>query len=103
MPLFIKNIAMKMVYSAVGERKACLAMSNIGVVHFPENMEKHITRMDFIIRVQATTPSNCAVIGYKDKVYVNFVRNIKEAELERRFFTTLRQLGAHVYIESNQR
>lgn len=103
MPLFIKNVAMKMVYSAVGERKACLAISNIGVVSLPENMQKHITRMDFIIRVQATTPCNCAVIGYNGKIYVNFVRNIKESELERRFFTTLRQLGARVYVDSNQR
>ena len=30
MPLFIKNIAMKAVFDAVGECKSCLCMSNLG-------------------------------------------------------------------------
>ena len=32
MPLFIKNIAMKAVYNAVGERKSCINLSNLGVI-----------------------------------------------------------------------
>lgn len=32
MPLFIKNFAMKMVFNAVGERKSCLSLSNLGRV-----------------------------------------------------------------------
>lgn len=35
MPLFIKNIAMKAVFDAVGECKSCLCLSNLGNVQLP--------------------------------------------------------------------
>ena len=53
MPLFIKNIAMKAVFDAVGECKSCLCLSNLGRVELPEVMVPYIARMDFIIGVQA--------------------------------------------------
>ena len=101
MPLFIKNFAMKLVYSAVGERKTSICMSNLGVVTIPPEMEKHISRIDFLLGVQAEIPCICGVLSYNGKLYINFTRKIAESDLERNFFTTLRKLGAHVYIESN--
>lgn len=101
MPLFIKNFAMKLVYSAVGEKKASICMSNLGVVTLPTEMTKHIDRMDFVLGVQATSPVNCGILSYNGRLIVSFVRSIKESELERRFFTTLRKMGVNVYIESN--
>lgn len=102
MPLFIKNAAMKLVYSAVGERKASICISNLGIVELPSEMKRHIKRIDFVLGVQATTPVNCGVLSYDGKLVINFVRNIKESGLERNFFTFLRKMGLHVYIESNE-
>ena len=101
MPLFVKNFAMKLVYSAVGEKKASICVSNLGVVQLPESMTKHIERVDFILGVQATSPVNCGVLSYNGKLYVNFVRGIKEPDLERHFFTTLRKMDINVLVESN--
>ena len=101
MPLFVKNIAMKIVYSAVGEKKASICMSNLGMVELPPEMKKHVMRLDFILGVQATSPVNCGVLSYDNKLMINFIRGIKESDLERSFFTTLRKLGLHVLIESN--
>ncbi len=101
MPLFIKNFAMKLVYSAVGEKKASICMSNLGAVQLPESMVKHIERVDFVLGVQATSPVNCGILSYNGKLHVNFVRSIKEPDLERHFFTTLRKMGIHVLVESN--
>jgi len=103
MPLFIKNIAMKMVYNAVGEKKACLDMSNLGIVTLPEEMKKYVDRFDFIIGPLPETPYNCAVITYNGKVNISFVRNVRKPELELAFFEQLRALGVHVRVESNQR
>ena len=103
MPLFIKNLAMKAVYNMVGEKKSCLAFSNLGVVEVPKEMIGFIKRFDFILGVQATTPCNCGVLSYNGNLYINFIRDIKESELERKFFTRLRKLGIHVKIESNQK
>ena len=103
MPLFIKNIAMKAVFNAVGERASCLTMSNLGVVTIPDEMAEYVSRMDFTLGVQAVAPNNCGVVSYGGKLYINFIRDTKEPELEREFFTLLRSMGVHVLIESNSR
>lgn len=101
MPLFIKNIAMKAVFDAVGERKSCLCLSNLGLVTVPEEMGKYVKRMDFIIGPQARAPHNCGVLTYGDTMYINMIRNIREAELELKFFQSLQKQGLKAKVESN--
>lgn len=100
-PLFFKNFIMKLVYLAVGERTSCLNISNLGVVKIPEEMQKYVTRFDFIIGPPATNHHNCSVISYNGKVYINFVRTIEESELEMVFLRNLRKLGLHILVQSN--
>ena len=103
MPLFIKNLVMKAVFDAVGEKKACLSLSNLGAVKLPPEMEPYVQRLDFILGVQATAPHNCGVLSYGDTLYVNFVRDTREPELESHFYRVLRDMGLPVLVESNQR
>lgn len=42
MPLFVKNMAMKLAYNMVGEKKSCMTISNLGVVSMPAEMEKYV-------------------------------------------------------------
>lgn len=102
MPLFIKNLVMKAIFNAVGERKSCLSLSNLGAVKIPENLEKYVDRFDFILGIQATAPYNCGVLSYKDTLYINFIRNIREPFLEAKFFSVLRDSGISVTVESNK-
>jgi len=101
MPLFIKNIVMKAVFNAVGERKSCLSLSNLGAVRLPDAMMPYVKRMDFILGVQATQPNNCSVISFGDTIYVNFIRNTRESGLEYHFFRVLQSHGLSVIAESN--
>ena len=103
MPLFVKNLAMKMVFDAVGERKSCLCLSNLGSVRLPETMAPYVRRMDFIIGVQAAAPHGCAVVSWNGTAYINCIRNIREPELELHFYQVLHELGLPVKAESNQR
>lgn len=103
MPLFIKNLAMKMVFNAVGERKSCFALSNLGVCTLPPEIDKYVTKMGFVLGVQAKAPYNTGLITYKDKMYLNFVRNIKEPLLEREFYQVLKELNIKTVAESNSR
>lgn len=103
MPLFVKNAAMKAVFDAVGEKKSCLCMSNLGNVRLPEVMRQYVTRMDFIIGVPSCSAYNCALLSYGGTTYINLVRSIEEPELEMHFYKVLRELGIHVKVESNQR
>ena len=101
LPLFIKNLVMKAVFNSVGEKKSCLSFSNLGAVKLPENMAPYVTRLDFILGVQATAPYNCGIVSWKDTVYINFIRDTRESELEYRFFQVLQEHGIPVLVESN--
>lgn len=101
-PLPLKNAVMKAIFDSVGEKKSCLTLSNIGQVKVPEIMAKHIQRFDFILGVQAAAPYNCGMLSFGDTVYINFIRDIKDAELERHFFAVLQELGISATVESNQ-
>ncbi len=101
-PLPLKNAVMKAIFDSVGEKKSCLSFSNIGQIKLPAIMESYIERFDFILGVQAAAPYNCGMLSFGETIYINFIRNIKDAELERHFFAVLQSLGISVTVESNQ-
>ena len=103
LPLFIKDFVMKAIFDAVGEKKSCLSLSNLGLVRLPETMTPYVERLDFILGTQAKAPNNCSVIAYGDTLCINFIRNIRETELERHFFRCLKAHGLHALAESNHR
>jgi len=101
MPLFIKNLVMKAVFNAFGECKSCLSLSNLGAIRLPEQMMPYIDRLDFVLGVQASAPHNCGVLSYGDTLYINFIRDIEESELEYEFHQVLRDMGIRATVESN--
>ena len=102
-PLPVKNMVMKAIFNAVGEKKSCLSLSNLGKIRIPEEMEAYVERFDFILGVQASAPYNCGALSYGDSLYINIIRNIKEPALERHFYRALRELGLSVTVQSNGR
>ena len=100
-PLPVKNLVMRLVYSVRGERCGCLTLSNLGVIRLPAEMGEQVARLEFIIGPQITYPHNCGVATWNGTTYINFIRNIRECELERLFFSRLVELGLPVHIESN--
>lgn len=102
-PRVIKDIVMRAVFDRVGESRACLCLSNLGAVSLPEEMKPFVQRFDFIIGPQAKAPYNFGVISYGDRLFMNLVRNTKEPELEREFFSVLSSLGFDLELESNER
>ncbi len=102
-PLFIKNIAMKLTFNLVGDRKSSTSISNLGNVKLPPQMAQYVTRMDFILGPLSRNQIVCGALTYNGKLIMNFVRTIKESTLEREFFRFLVRLGVPVKMESNQR
>ena len=100
-PLPIKNAVMKAIFDSVGEKKACLTLSNLGKIQLPDVMMPYVERFDFILGVQAEAPYNCGMLSFGDTIYINFIRNIQDAELERHFYAVLQQFGIPVTVESN--
>ncbi len=102
-PLFVKDLVMDAVYRTSGEGGGSINISNITNLPLPEEMLRHIERMEFIIGPQRSYPNNCSVMSYGGRTYINMIRNIRESGLERRFFSRLVDLGIAVEIECNGR
>ena len=79
-----------------------MSLSNLGAVELPEEMKPYVQRIDMILGAQAAAPHNCGVVSYNGTLYMNFIRNIKESDLEYHFYRVLRELGLSVTVESNQ-
>lgn len=101
-PLPLKNAVMKAIFDSVGEKKSCLTLSNLGKITVPTEMQPYVRRFDFILGAQAAAPYNCGMLSYADTLYINFVRDTREAELERHFFRVLQSLGLPVCVQSNR-
>lgn len=101
-PLPLKNLVMKAVFNAVGERKSFMSLSNLGAVQVPEEMKPFLTRMDFILGPQASAPHNCGVLSWGNDLYLNFIRNIRQTDLEQHVHRVFRELGLSVTVQSNQ-
>ena len=78
-------------------------MSNLGKITLPEIMEKYVQRFDFILGSQSVAPYNCGMLSYGDTLYLNFIRDIQDAELERHVHAILQQFDLPVMVESNQK
>lgn len=102
-PAFVKHAVMDFVYRNSGESGGSLNISNLGNVRLPEPMQAYVQRMEFIIGPQRSYPNNCSVLSCGGRTYINMIRNIRESELERRFFSKLVEMGIAVEIESNRR
>ena len=102
-PLFIKNMVMKLVYNRVAERTSSAAISNLGMQTLPKEMEEYVDHLDFNLGILSSSAYNCSAISYGDKMRFNFTSNIESHELERLFFTELVKSGIHVLIENNEK
>ena len=102
-PLFVKNIIMKIIFTAVGERKSSFSFSNLGVVTLPKEMSDHIDRMDFVLGVQSSAPYNTSAVTYKGRLYFNIIRNISDPILEYEIHKVFGEIGLGAIVESNTR
>jgi hypothetical protein len=98
-PVGLKDLVMDSVYRRQGESGGSINLSNLVTFELPEEMRRYVERAEFIIGPQRSYPNNCSVISFGGKTYINMIRNIRESELERLFFSGLVEKGIPVSIE----
>ncbi len=101
LPLFLKNIALKISYNIFGEKKYTTVVSNLGKLNLPQNYTENIERFDFVLGPAKFNKIDCAVIGFNDKLTINFSSCLKERGIERDFFRLLAKENINVNIYSN--
>lgn len=100
-PLFIKDLVIRGVYSKVGENLQTGNISNIGIVELPASMQKYITDFTMAITPTFSCKQQMGAISYNGNLYITSTREFVETTFEREFFTTLSKNSVSVEIFSN--
>lgn len=101
-PAPLKNLGVDISYRVAGSRPYSTTYTNPGAFKVPQEMEKHIQRMEVILGQSYTPRSNCASISYGNIMEITFAGTVKESEMERDFFRHLVRDGLHVKVISNR-
>ena len=92
-PLFIKKHVIDLVCKLKGDKLLSQTLSNLGNVVLPDSMQQYVTEMDFILGRQRGVPGAGACVSYNGNLFLNFSRNIVEADFESYFVDHIHQLG----------
>ncbi len=101
MPLFIKDIAMRIAYKHVGDNLHTCQLSNLGVVQLPESMQPFVKDIIFALNASYSGKANLAVVSYNNFINLTFTRNFAETLIEKEFFKWLSHNEIKVEINSN--
>lgn len=100
-PLFLKNLVMRLVFHQVGDRITSTCLSNLGLVRLPQEMAQYVTRMDMMLGPLSQNRVVLAALSYQGSAHLTFTSTIRETDLPRAFFRYLVRAGIHVKVESN--
>jgi len=100
MPLILKNWLISLSFKMQGPRSYTSTISNLGRLDLPKEFQKWVRSFDFILGYSQDIKVKCAVLGYKENLHINFTRSIKEANVEREFFTHFVKRGIPVRVEN---
>jgi NRPS condensation-like uncharacterized protein len=103
LPLFIKSMAISAVYRRLGSIQCSGIITNLGVIHLPEEMEVLIDSFELV-----PTPPNThvkitsAMVTFKNKIRLDFGNVSKSTRLEMHFLKHLTESGIHVKVLNNK-
>ncbi|MCM1052645.1 MAG: hypothetical protein NC483_01520 [Ruminococcus sp.] len=97
-PLFIKNIILKISYKLT-RKKQTMGLSNVGIIDLPKSCAKYIK--DFLI-FNSTDALELCICSYNNKISFNFSSHFKSSELEKNFFRLLKEYNLNISIYTNE-
>ena len=101
LPLFIKNIAMRIAYKMCGQDSTTISFSNLGLIKLPEEMKNYIERFEFMIGVSNLSPVNIGAVSYNNTFVLSYATRFIDRRLIRTIAATMAELGVKVTVETN--
>lgn len=101
-PLFLKEILLKIGYKAWGDSPNSICYSNLGICDLPKSMNEHIEEVIFTNGATYTTPINIGSISYGNKMVFSVASSMLERNIQRDFFRLLAEFGLDVTVETNE-
>ncbi|MDE5873129.1 MAG: hypothetical protein K2H07_04380, partial [Lachnospiraceae bacterium] len=99
-PLFIKNIAMKLIYKS-SARANTSTITNLGMIKVDEAYEEYIDKFHVVLSMSKGQNIKGGVCTYKDTLVFTFSSAVRETYIQKRFFRHLAEAGIEVSVETN--
>jgi hypothetical protein len=100
-PLFIKNLALRLIYRQSGDETFTCTLSNLGKISASPSADQYIKRCDFMLGVSGKNHMNCAVCSFQNQFVISFTKSDFENDVEKNFFRFLSEQGLKVIVEQN--
>lgn len=102
LPLFIKNIVMKLSYNRYGSDLNTVSFSNLGVIKVPKSFHNYIDEIYFMIGVSDKGPLNLSASSYNDRLTITFTSRIIERNVQKEFIRFLANQGLSMVVTTNE-
>ena len=99
-PLFLKNLAVKIVYRS-SARANTTTVTNIGAISMEEEYKPYVDKFHVVLSMTKGQNMKSAICSYEDTLVFNFSSRLKDVSIQKAFFRKLAEEGIHVTIESN--
>jgi hypothetical protein len=100
-PLWLKDIGARILFSALGEKYVSGVVTNLGNVDLPKGVDEHILRFDLAQCPASSTKANVAIHSYDGEFYVTVCSLLSTTEPEELIFGRLESLGLKASLDCN--
>lgn len=100
-PLFIKNIALKIAY-ANSEVNQTTVLSSLGKIEFGSGIDEFVKDVEIIVSPSKANPIKTLVFTYKDSFCMNFTTIIEDMDIIKYVVKHLTDLGIEAIIYTNE-
>lgn len=99
-PLFIKNIGIKLIYNK-SSKAFTTTLTNLGCMSVREECEKYVKGFNVILSSSYEQSFKCSVCTWKNDLVFTFSSVLNDTKLQKAFFRKIAKDGITVRIESN--
>lgn len=99
-PLFVKNIAMRIIYKT-SARANTTTITNLGMVDVEEAYREYIEKFHVVLSMSKGQNIKGSVCSYNNTLVFTFSSAIRETFIQKAFFRKMTEDGIEISIESN--
>ncbi|MBE0600345.1 MAG: hypothetical protein IH607_01050 [Firmicutes bacterium] len=100
-PLFIKTPAVKLVNGILSDRLFSTTLSNLGVVHMPPELTKHVESMDVVMGPSATNRAACSLVTFGNGSTLSITKSTADPSFEETLYDLLTADSVSLAVEGS--
>lgn len=101
-PLFIKRPMASIVYGYLGDKVITTVLSNLGNVNIPDDMKKHVEKMDFALGTGITSKALFSLITCNDVMTLSISKLTLNSSVENSIYNLIKQNNINVDVYGSE-